>query len=65
MDGSQHLETAQADQDQHRTTYLEGCGLRVLRVGNLDVLRHLEAVLQQIFEAVRQAANPPQPGKCR
>ena len=59
VDGSQHLEPAQATHDQQRTAYLERQGLRVLRFTNLEVLQALEAVVEEIYRAVQEATNPP------
>ena len=55
VDGAQHFEAVQAEQDQQRTAYLEHQGLRVLRFTNLEVLQELEAVVEQIYRAVEEA----------
>jgi very-short-patch-repair endonuclease len=61
IDGSQHLETTQAEHDQQRTVYLERQGLRVLRFTTLEVLQELEAVTETIYRAVQETINPPNP----
>ena len=61
VDGSQHLEAAQAERDGERTAYLRHHGLQVLRFGNLEVLRAPDAVVETIFQAVAQRKNPPCP----
>ena len=52
IDGSQHLETTQAEHDQQRTVYLEQQGLRILRFTTLEVLQELEAVTETIYREV-------------
>lgn len=59
VDGSQHLEREQVRYDRQRTRYLEHQGMRVLRFNNLEVLQELEAVVEEIYRAVREAGNPP------
>jgi very-short-patch-repair endonuclease len=50
LDGGQHLE--QADYDQERTRFLESKGYRVLRFWNNDVTKDMDAVLNTIWEAL-------------
>lgn len=50
LDGSQHLE--QAEYDDERTRYLEAHGYRVLRFWNNDVMNDTDAVLQVIWSAL-------------
>ena len=50
LDGSQHLE--QAECDEERTKYLETRGYKVLRFWNNDVMNQLETVLQTIWNAL-------------
>jgi very-short-patch-repair endonuclease len=52
LDGSQHLE--QQEYDQESTKYLEACGYRVLRFWNNEVLHNTEAVLQAIWSALNE-----------
>lgn len=52
IDGSQHLEATQAENDRRRTEYLEQMGLRVLRYTDLQVLLHLESVVEDIFRVM-------------
>jgi very-short-patch-repair endonuclease len=58
VDGAQHLEAAQVEHDQQRTAYLERQGLKVLRFNNLEVLQEIEAVVEEIYRAVREMVNP-------
>jgi very-short-patch-repair endonuclease len=52
VDGSQHLEGHQADEDRLRDQYLESVGLRVLRFHSREVLAETEAVLEGIHKAM-------------
>jgi len=62
LDGSQHLEQAEYDQD--RTAYFESKGYRVIRFWNNDVTNNLESVLTAIWDAVQeQQARKPQAGR--
>jgi very-short-patch-repair endonuclease len=51
LDGSQHLE--QKEYDEERTKYLELRGYRVLRFWNNDVMNNTETVLQAIWNALK------------
>ena len=48
LDGSQHCEPAELLYDERRTAWLNSQGIYVLRFSNLDVLRNLSGVCQQI-----------------
>jgi len=48
LDGSQHCEPSELLYDERRTEYLNSIGIYVLRFSNLDVLRNLRGVCQQI-----------------
>ena len=48
LDGSQHCEPSELLYDERRTAYLNSLGICVLRISNLDVLRNLRGVCQQI-----------------
>jgi very-short-patch-repair endonuclease len=50
LDGSQHLE--QAEYDNERTRYLEAHGYRVLRFWNNDVMQDTENVVKVIWNAL-------------
>jgi very-short-patch-repair endonuclease len=58
VDGSQHLVVEEAEYDSQRTAYLESQGLRTLRFTNLEVLQETEAVVEEIYRAVREAKSP-------
>ncbi|MFQ6026911.1 MAG: endonuclease domain-containing protein [Dehalococcoidia bacterium] len=61
VDGSQHREEENRQQDIQRETFLNSQRLQVLRLDNLQVLKEIGAVVEGIFEAVRLrvAENPP------
>ena len=53
LDGAQHLELGQAKYDAQRTKDLEQQGLKVLRFDDRQVLLQTEAVLETIFQAMK------------
>ncbi len=53
LDGSQHFEADAIKRDEERTSYLESLGLQVLRFSNLDVLKNLEGVCEEIERNVQ------------
>ncbi len=53
LDGSQHLEQEQYDEE--RTKLLEARGYRVLRFWNHDVMNNIEEVLKEIWSVLNQA----------
>jgi very-short-patch-repair endonuclease len=53
LDGAQHLELGQAKYDAQRTRALEQQGLKVLRFDDRQALLQTEAVLEAIFQAVK------------
>ena len=61
IDGSQHAEQMQSD--QRRTAVLKFHGFRVLRFWNNEVLANIEAVLEQIYQAIEQPSPFPLPKK--
>ena len=56
LDGSQHYDPGQREQERKRTEYLESKGLKVLRFSNLDVLRQFRNVCEAIDLAVGERA---------
>ncbi len=61
IDGSQHYEDEHRLRDAERDASLASLGLKVLRYDNLQVLKELDAVVEQICLVVQErvAANPP------
>ncbi len=57
LDGSQHYEPPNAEQDQERTAYLEDYGLTVLRIPNNQINHDFEAVCEYIDRVVRQSPS--------
>ena len=53
LDGSQHYDPTQEEQDRQRTAYLVSQGLQVLRFTNLEVTRQFAAVCQAIDDAAK------------
>ena len=54
LDGGGHYETAQMQRDELRTLALEGMGLQVVRVCNLDIDKNFSGVCQMIDAQVRE-----------
>ena len=50
LDGSQHLE--QEEYDQERTKYLESLGYKVIRLWNNDVMNNIDSVTLAIIYAI-------------
>ena len=53
VDGSQHFEDEGILKDEERTKYLEGYGLKVVRVTNIDVNRNFKGVCEYIDNIVK------------
>lgn len=59
VDGPIHAQ--QQAEDAARTAYLEGVGLRVLRVANDDVFAHIDDVLERIRATAADLESPGTP----
>lgn len=59
LDGSQHHEEDHARRDADRDANLSSQGLLVLRFDNLQVLKEIEAVLEQIIRVCGERQIPP------
>ena len=57
LDGSQHYEDANKIQDAERTAFLEGYGLRVIRIPNNEVNLNFCEVCEYIDTAVKQSLS--------
>ena len=57
LDGSQHYENENLESDAERTAFLEGYGLRVLRIPNNEVSQNFRGVCEYIDTAVRQSLS--------
>jgi very-short-patch-repair endonuclease len=69
VDGSQHMETEHAEQDDRRDRYLASLGLRVLRFNSREVLKETDEVMRAIYREIpldpplgkgEDRKNPPQ-----
>ena len=58
LDGCQHLEATQAARDRERDQFLTQQGLRVLRFDDLQVLKALKRVLEEVERHVRACPLP-------
>ncbi len=59
LDGSLHYEDESTDKDAERTAFLEGYGLRVLRIPNNEVSRNFYGVCEYIDAACKQSLSQP------
>ena len=59
LDGSQHYDETNAVPDAQRTAFLQGYGLRVLRIPNNEISRNFQGVCEFIDTAVKQSLNLP------
>lgn len=57
LDGSQHYEDSNLVKDEERTAFLEGYGLRVIRIPNNEVNKNFGGVCEYIDTAVRQSLS--------
>jgi len=48
VDGDGHAKPPQLKHDENRRAYLEAVGVRVVRFTNLEVLQHIDTVLEEI-----------------
>jgi len=55
LDGSQHLE--QEEYDQERTKYLESLGYKVIRFWNNDVVNNIDGVILTIIHAMEDETH--------
>ncbi|MBI4178589.1 endonuclease domain-containing protein [bacterium] len=61
VDGGQHAE--QEGYDRERTAWLESAGFRVMRFWNNEILREMEAVLEQIDQTLTPLPASPSRGE--
>ena len=55
LDGSQHLE--QEEYDEERTKYLNSLGYKVIRFWNKDVMKNMDGVILAILHAMEDEAR--------
>ena len=53
LDGSQHFETFGMEKDEERTAFLEGYGLKVLRIPNNEIMRNFQGVCEYIDAEIK------------
>ncbi|NBJ09795.1 endonuclease domain-containing protein [Microvirga arsenatis] len=58
VDGHQHGYDAKAVHDEHRTSYLNSHGFRVIRFTNREVMTAIESVLDTILAALNAGSLP-------
>lgn len=63
LDGSQHYEAENEERDAVRTAFLEGYGLRVIRIPNNEVNQNFQGVCEYIDCIVRQMLGEKSQGK--
>ena len=56
-DGSQHYKETSAQKDAERTVFLEGYGLKVIRIPNNEVSRNFRGICEYIDAAVKQSLS--------
>ena len=59
LNGAQHFENENMARDAERTAFLEGYGLRVLRIPNNEVNRNFTGVCEYIDDACEQSLSQP------
>ena len=57
LDGSQHYEEQNIEQDSARTAFLEGYGLTVIRIPNNEIMQNFEGVCAYIDLVVQQSLS--------
>lgn len=57
LDGSQHYEDGNAQNDAERTAFLERYGLKVLRIPNNEVNSNFSGVCEYIDSAIKQSLD--------
>ena len=57
LDGSQHYEDGNTENDAQRTAFLEGYGLKVIRIPNNEVNQNFRGVCEYINVAVKQSLS--------
>ena len=57
LDGSQHYEDGNIEKDTQRTEFLEGYGLKVIRIPNNEVNQNFRGVCEYIDAAVKQSLS--------
>ena len=59
LDGSQHYEPVNTQNDEERTEFLKGYGLTIIRIPNNEINRNFRGVGEYIDAAVKQSLSQP------
>ena len=59
LDGSQHFETSGMEKDTERTAFLEGYGLKVLRIPNNEIMRNFGVSVSTLMPRLRTESKAP------
>jgi len=59
LDGSQHYEDSNIRKDAERTAFLEGYGLKIVRIPNNEISRNFRGVCEYIDSIVKQSLSQP------
>jgi len=59
LDGAQHFKKENMEKDVELTVFLEGYGLRVLRIPNNEISRNFRGVCEYIDAACEQSLSQP------
>ena len=57
LDGSQHYENKAVARDEERTAFLEGCGLKVVRIPNNEVNQNFTGVCEYLEMVIEQSLS--------
>ena len=57
LDGSQHYDEVKAERDKERTNFLQGYGLRIIRIPNNEVSQNFRGVCEYIDSIVQQSPS--------
>ena len=57
LDGSQHYDAGNLEKDAERTAFLEGYGLKIIRIPNNEISRNFRGVCEYIDAAVSQSLS--------
>ena len=60
LDGSQHYENENKEKDVERTNFLEGYGLKILRIPNNEVNCNFRGVCEYIDTICKQSLSQPE-----
>ena len=59
LDGSQHYDPTEMIKDEERTAFLQGYGLKIIRIPNNEVFKNFRGVCEYIDLAVKQSLSQP------